>query len=394
MTSIERVLLHPVRVPLHTPFVTSLRRATHAESLLVEVVDSDGRSGWGEAPQVWQVTGESMAGAAAAIDGPLSVLLLRRDPADLTGLTDDVEGAIVGNLSAKSALDVALHDLAARTVGIPLARYLGAPAERLTVATDVTLSVGSPDAVALDAVAKVAAGFTLLKAKVGTDARGDVDRVRAIRAAVGPEIGIRLDANQGWTAKEAVVTMSAIEAADLDVELVEQPLPAHDLAGMAFVTATIGTPVLADESVYGVRGLVRVIQTRAADMVNVKLAKCGGLRVARTLVDLARAHGLGTVVGSMMETSVGIGAAASLVAAYDTPASRRLWAISDLDAAWWLAESAVTGGATYDGAAVRLATGPGLGVTGLSAASVSSPVSAPVSAPVSGDGTVIARSPR
>lgn len=367
MTVVERIALHAVRVPLHTPFVTSMRRATHAESLLVEVVDSDGRSGWGEAPQVWQVTGESLAGAAAAIDGPLGAQLLGRDPADLIGLTDAVARAIVGNPSAKSALDVALHDLAATTLGIGLARYLGAPPDRLTVATDVTLSVGTVDAVAQDAAAKVAAGFTLLKAKVGTDARGDVDRVRAIRAAVGPGIGIRLDANQGWTAKEAVATMSAIEAADLDVELVEQPLPAADLAGMAFVTARIATPVLADESVYGISDLVRVIDTRAADMVNVKLAKCGGLRVARTLIELARAAGLVTVVGSMMETSVGIGAAASLVAAYDTPATGRLWAVSDLDAAWWLAESAVTGGAEYEAAAVRLAAGPGLGVTGLSA---------------------------
>lgn len=236
MTTIERISLHPVRVPLHTPFVTSLRRATHAASLLVEVIDSDGRSGWGEAPQVWQVTGESLAGASAAIEGPLSAQLLGRDPADVIGLTDAIAQAIVGNLSAKAALDVALHDLAARTVGIPLARYLGAPSERMTVRSDVTLSVGTVDAIADDAVAKVAAGFTLLKAKVGTDARGDVDRVRAIRAAVGPGIGIRLDANQGWTAKEAVATMSAIEAADVDVELVEQPLPAHDLAGMAFVT--------------------------------------------------------------------------------------------------------------------------------------------------------------
>jgi len=368
VTTIERISLHPVRVPLHTPFVTSLRRATHAASLLVEVIDSDGRSGWGEAPQVWQVTGESLAGASAAIEGPLSAQLLGRDPADVIGLTDAIAQAIVGNLSAKAALDVALHDLAARTVGIPLARYLGAPSERMTVRSDVTLSVGTVDAIADDAVAKVAAGFTLLKAKVGTDACGDVDRVRAIRAAVGPGIGIRLDANQGWTAKEAVATMSAIEAADVDVELVEQPLPAHDLAGMAFVTTRIATPVLADESVYGLRDLVRVIETRAADMVNVKLAKCGGLRIARTLLDLARAHRLGTVVGSMMETSVGIGAAGSLVAAYDSPATGRLWSVSDLDAAWWLAKSAVVGGAVYEGAAVRLADAPGLGVTGLSAA--------------------------
>ncbi len=128
MTTVEEIRCHRVRVPLHTPFVTNLRRATHAESLLVEVVDSDGRSGWGEAPQVWQVTGESLAGGAAAVDGPLAAAVVGADPGDLIGLTDALDRAIVGNHSAKGAVDVALHDLAATTAGLPLARYLGGAA--------------------------------------------------------------------------------------------------------------------------------------------------------------------------------------------------------------------------------------------------------------------------
>ncbi len=136
---------------------------------------------------------------------------------------------------------------------------------------------------------------------------------------------------------------------------------------MAFVTSRIATPVLADESVYGLRDLVSLIGLRAADMVNVKLAKCGGLRRARALIDLAHAYGLTTVVGSMMETSVGVGAAASLVAAYAAPATQRSWATADLDAAWWLERSAVVGGASYQGSVLQLSASPGLGVTGLAA---------------------------
>jgi L-alanine-DL-glutamate epimerase-like enolase superfamily enzyme len=149
------------------------------------------------------------------------------------------------------------------------------------------------------------------------------------------------------------------------VELVEQPVPAWDLDGMAWVRDRVEIPIMADESVYGVRDLIRVVQRGAADLVNVKLAKCGGLSHARVLLTLATEHGIGTMVGSMMESPVGVGAAASLVAAYGTTM------VSDLDAAWWFAGSPVTGGITYDGSTVVLPDSPGLGVTGLSAAGLS-----------------------
>ncbi len=252
---------------------------------------------------------------------------------------------------------MALHDLAARRLGVSLPVLLGSTRHR--VDTDVTLSAGSADELAEVAATRVKDGFGVLKLKVGTDAAADVDRVRAARDAVGPDVALRLDANQGWTAREAVTVISALEDAGVRVELVEQPVRAEDLDGLAWVTARVATPVMADESVYGVRDLVEVIRRRAADMVNVKLAKCGGIGPARTLLELARAHGMGTIVGSMMETHVGVGAAASLVAAYGTTAT------SDLDAAWWAASSPVRGGLRYEGATLVLPGSPGLGVEGL-----------------------------
>ena len=176
------------------------------------------------------------------------------------------------------------------------------------------------------------------------DATTDVARVAAVREAVGPGIEIRVDANQVWTPREAVRVIRSIEDAGLDIEFVEQPVSAADIAGLAWVSDRVDTPILADESVFGVRELVEVVRRRAADLVNVKLAKCGGLGPARTLLELARSFGVGTMVGSMMESAVGVGAAASLVAAYGTTVT------SDLDAAWWLARSPVEGGIGYDGA--------------------------------------------
>jgi L-Ala-D/L-Glu epimerase / N-acetyl-D-glutamate racemase len=358
VTTIETIRCHRVSAPLHSPFVTALRTATSADSLLIEIVDSDGASGWGEAPQVWQVTGESFAGAQAAVEGPVSAAITGRDPADLTEVLRWVQASIAANHGAKAAVDVALHDLAARRLGVSLHAYLGSTAE--TVRTDVTISA-LPGEHSNTAERRVAEGFDVLKLKVGTgDAITDVARVKTIRRAVGPDVVIRLDANQGWSPRTAVQVIGGIEDAGCRVELVEQPVAAADLDGLAWVSARVNTPILADESVYGVRDLVEVIRRRAADMVNVKLAKCGGLANARTLLEVARAHGLGTVVGSMMETHVGVGAAAALVAAVGTSH------VSDLDAAWWLASSPVVGGATYGEGVIVLPDAPGLGITGLS----------------------------
>lgn len=347
---------HRVTAALHTPFVTALRSTQAVASLLVEVVDEDGRSGWGEAPEVWRVTGESVAGAEAACQGPLAGVVVGRDADELAMMRTAVATAVPGNHNAKAAVDVALHDLAARRLGVPLVRLLGGAA--LRVPTDVTLAAGTAEEVAAAAVNRVKDGFTVLKAKVGTDAATDVVRVAAIREAVGPGIEIRLDANQGWTPREAVRAIRSIEDAGLDVEFVEQPVAAADITGLAWVSERVDTPIMADESVFGVPDLIEIIRQRAADLVNIKLAKCGGLGPARTLLELARSHGVGTMVGSMMESPVGVGAAASLVAAYGTTVT------SDLDAAWWLARSPVEGGIGYDGASVVLPDSPGLGVTG------------------------------
>jgi L-alanine-DL-glutamate epimerase-like enolase superfamily enzyme len=327
--------------------------------LLVELVDTDGTSGCGEAPQVWQVSGESVAGAEACVRGPLRTVLMAGDLDNVLPLSRAVSTAVAGNFGAKAAVDVALHDLAARRLGIPLAGLLGGAQRH--VATDVTVSAGEPAELADAARSRLTAGFGALKLKVGTDAAGDTARVRAVREAAGPGPRLRLDANQGWTPREAVSVISALADADLDVELVEQPVPARDLDGMAWVRARSELPILADESVYGVADLVEVIRRGAADMVNVKLAKCGGLRVARTLLELARECGLGALVGSMMESHVGVGAAASLAAAHGGSA------VHDLDAAWWLARSPVRGGPTYEQGCVVLPEQPGLGIDGLAA---------------------------
>ncbi len=363
--TIAEVRTRRLSVPLHTPFVTALRRTETIETVLVEVVDSDGATGWGEAPQVWQVTGDSLAGSQACLDGPIAAALVGA-PADPQDAAPSVQRCVVGNRSAKMAADVALHDLAARRAGVPLAAHLAAYAGvgdrpvATQVRTDVTLAAGEPDDLARAAIARVAEGFGTLKLKVGAaaDAATDVARVRAVRDVVGPGVALRLDANQGWDAFEAVRVITALEDAGLGVELVEQPVPADDLLGLAHVTAHVATPVMADESLFTLADLVEVIRLDAADLVNVKLAKCGGLTPALELLRIATLHGFGTLVSSMMESHVGVGAAAALVAAVGTGTMP----LPDLDAAWWAVASPYDGGPAYRGDRLVLSPDPGLGI--------------------------------
>jgi L-Ala-D/L-Glu epimerase len=356
--SITEIRCHRLTAPLHTPFVTALRRTEHLETTVVEVVDDDGLSGYGEAPQVWRVTGESLAGAEACLSGPLADVVRGRSVDDLPDLSVELLGAVVGNSGAKAAMDVALHDLASRRAGVSLTAFLGGSTGAQRVPTDVTVSAGEPDELSATATKRTAEGFTVLKLKVGTDAARDVARVHAVRQAA-PEARIRVDANQGWTPDQAIAVIRAMEDAGLDVEFVEQPVERHDVRGLAAVTAAVDTPVMADESVFGLRELAAVIDQRAADLVNVKLAKCGGLGVARELLERTRAAGMGTIVGSMMEGPIGVGAAAALVAAVGTSH------VSDLDAAWWASASPVVGGATYDAGVIVLPGTGGLGIDGL-----------------------------
>ncbi|MGY0061918.1 mandelate racemase/muconate lactonizing enzyme family protein [Streptomyces sp. LZ34] len=351
------VHVHRLVAPLHTPFVTALAHLTHVSTVVVEIVDRDGRSGFGEAPEVWTVTGSSLASSEACVTEVFTPLLIGRDADDLVENCRRVSRAVVGNEPAKAAVDIALHDLAAVRLGVPLVRLLGG--SRLVVPTDVSLAVGTVDSMATAAKSRVAEGFDVLKVKVGTDAATDIDRVTAVRQAVGPEVRIRLDANQGWTPREAVRVIRSLEDAGMGVEFVEQPVTYRDVAGLAWVSDRVETPIMADESVFDVRDLVEVIRRRAADLVNVKLAKSGGLSAARTLLELARAQGMGTILGCMLESEIGTGAAASLVAAYGTTM------VSDLDAVWWLQCPAVVGGMRYQGAAVVLPDAPGLGISGL-----------------------------
>jgi L-alanine-DL-glutamate epimerase-like enolase superfamily enzyme len=210
----------------------------------------------------------------------------------------------------------------------------------------------------------VNAGLRTLKIKVGAGG-DDVKVVLAVREALGPDVRLRLDANQGWTPQSAVRVIRSLEDAGASLEFVEQPVSRDDTEGLAYVTSQVDTPIMADEAVWTTRDLREIIRVRAADMINIKLAKCGGLREALQLAKLARESDVVAIAGCMAESHVGIAAAAALASAMgmdtrDEPIAH------DLDGGQLLMHNPVNGGVDYDGDRVMLSGLPGTGIVGVS----------------------------
>lgn len=345
-----------VSARLRVPFKTALRTVNSVEDVVVELETSTGEIGRGEAPPTAAITGETLDSIIAVLRDFICPKLVGRDISDFEALQNAVDTAVAGNSSAKAAANIALWDLYAQSCGLPLYRLLGGGAPRLE--TDLTISVNSPDIMAKDAEYGVNNGYNVLKTKVGIDPELDFERLRAVRSSAG-KARIRIDANQAWSPKQAVRILNRMQDAGLDIELVEQPVKAYDLEGMKFVTANSPVPVLADESVFSPQDALRIMQEHAADMVNIKLMKCGGITNALRIASAAEVYGVECMMGCMLEAKVSVTAAAHLACA------RGIITRIDLDGPALCTEDPITGGAQFNGPEITLPDAAGLGIAGI-----------------------------
>jgi L-alanine-DL-glutamate epimerase-like enolase superfamily enzyme len=340
-------------IPLKKPFRTALRSTAAVYTNILEI-QTDCGTGYGEAPPTAAITGDTDGSIRDAITSRVFPAITGMNVSDLNDAISAAETSCVGNPPAKAAVDIALHDLWGKLNGLPLYRLLGGAAREIE--TDYTISLNQPDEMARDAAEALGCGYRALKIKVGGDFRLDIERLRAVRGAVGAEALLRVDANQGWLPKEAIRSIKAMEDLGLGVELVEQPVPYYDMEGLKRVTDSVDTPVLADESVYSARDALRLISMRAADMINIKLMKSGGISGALRICAMAESAGMECMIGAMMESKVSVTAAAHLAAA------RRVITKYDLDPPILCAEDPVRGGASYSGPSISLPDAPGLGI--------------------------------
>ena len=210
-------------------------------------------------------------------------------------------------------MEIALYDLFGQRFAAPTYRLLGGGEPAIT--TDVTISVDYIDKMVADAIAAVDRGFGVLKIKVGKDPGVDVERVKAVHAAIADRAVLRLDANQGWTPKQAVRALQQLKSAGIRLDLVEQPVKAWDIAGMVYVSERVTVPIMADESVFSASDVVEIIRRRAADIINIKLVKTGGISQAVRIADLAAMYGVECMIGCMLEGAIGVAAAAHVAVA-------------------------------------------------------------------------------
>ena len=330
-----------ITVRTRTPFVISRGGANEWRLVFVRVIDRDGVAGWGEAAPS-RFYGETTETVIAALDR-LAPVLERADPWSLEAIEAEMHAVLRFNASAKSAISAALHDLAAKRLSVPLYRMLGLnPADAPRSSFTIPLTA---DDDALRRALDDAAPYPILKVKLGGPR--DADTIAGVRATA-PDKVLRVDANAAWTPKHALHMIDVL--LDYDVEFVEQPVAAHDINGLRFVRERSPLPIIADESCLVATDIPRL--AGAVDGINIKLAKCGGLREALRLVAAARAHDMAVMAGCMVESSLGISAAAHLAPLLD---------YADLDGAALLANDPFVGPSIDDGI-IALPESPGLGV--------------------------------
>lgn len=354
---IVTISVDQINLPLAKPFVTSRRKAASLSSAVVKITTDTGHVGYGEAPSNHSVTGDTKEAAEAAVLNYISQNLIGREISDLESNMEILNSSMQCNVSAKAATDIALYDLWGQLYNAPLYKLLGG--YKSTLKTDMTISVGTK--MVEDAIKQKDLGFDTLKIKVGTGGLKDFDTIMDISKAVGDNISLRIDANQGWTAKEAVRIIKKLEHSGANIEFVEQPVNARDFSGMAFVTKNTMTDIAADESVFSPKDVVDILKMEAADIINIKLIKSGGIHNAIKICNIAESFGKPCMVGSMLESDLGAVAAAHFAA------SQKNVKYVDLDTPFFVSGRATQGGIIYNGKNISFSKGAGLGIEKLAA---------------------------
>ncbi len=354
---IQEVQTGTIRIPLARPFKTALRSVDCIDDILVRVVTDTGACGYGEAPPTAVITGDTRGSIVEAVQQFIGPAIIGMEIENIDGISERIHSCMVKNTSAKAAVDMAVYDLLGKRFSTPLYQLLGGYRRQLE--TDITISVNPVAEMVADSVDAVQKGFRILKIKVGKEGRADVERIAEIRRAVGPAAALRVDANQGWKAKDAVRMIAAMENMGLNIELVEQPVPAHDMQGMRYVTSRVSTPILADESLFTPQDAVEIIRTHAADLLNIKLMKTGGIYHALKICAIAEEYGVECMIGCMLESKLAVTAAAHLMAA------KHIITRADLDGPSLCTVDPYEGGPIFKGPTITMGEGPGLGISGV-----------------------------
>jgi L-alanine-DL-glutamate epimerase-like enolase superfamily enzyme len=335
--TITRIEIIPIQIELTEPFVISKGPLTHARNTII-IIHTKDLFGTGECCPYRTIHGETQKGSVAA-GKDLAELLIGQDAREIHKIVRIIDRAIAGNASIKCAFDMALYDLNAKAVGLPLFRYLQGDANK-KIYTDMTISLLSKEKMGEKAIKYASDGFPVLKVKLGDrPAHKDIERIEVIREAIGYELPLRIDANQGWNYLESIRVLEGIQ--DMNIEHCEAPIPAGNIRDRRRLVDTSPIPIMGDESVFDHKDAYLNLAEGAVDLINIKLGKAGGILNSMKIAGLAQAAGVYCQVGSFSETRLGITALTHFAMAWDNII------YYDLDSPLMQSEDPVQGGMVY-----------------------------------------------
>ena len=353
---ITAVEIYSLKIRFKKPLKVSIGVTEGADNVVIKIITDSGLNGWGEASPCPYITGDSQATNLATAK-QLAKLVQNKDPLAIEARMAEINRFTVGESSIRSAFDMALYDIAAKAANMPLYQFLGG--ELREIRTDLT--IGQQDTVEQtceQARAILAAGFDAIKMKVGRPGLADVEHVAAVRKLAGPDIAIKVDSNQGWDYPTAVANIQAMKP--LNLQYSEQPLAVWDYENLARLRDKVELPICADESVFTDKDALKLVKQGAADYLNIKLGKSGGIHTGIKINAIAEAAGLKCMIGCFGESRLALSAAAHLAMA------RPNITFLDLDSAYDFIEDPVQGGMRYDdtvGGLIHLDNTPGLGAS-------------------------------
>jgi L-Ala-D/L-Glu epimerase len=352
--TIQKIELYKLSIPLIEPFITSLGTDFAAENVLVKIFTSEGIIGFGECSPYMPINGESQD-TCFIVGQYFAKALTGKNPLQVEDCIRLMDSIIYGNTSIKSAFDIALYDIASQFEGLPLYKFIGGQNNK-TIITDYTVSIGEPQKMAADALKIKAQGYPAIKIKLGKNGITDIERIKAIRTAVGNEIPLRIDANQGWGVEEAITTLKAL--AQFDIQHCEEPIPRWAFMELPRVKKESPIPIMADECCGDEHDAERLIQIGACNYFNIKLGKSGGIFKALKMARMAEAANIHLQVGAMVESRLAMTAFAHYALCSNNIVH------FDFDTALMFSEDPVTGGISYEkNGVVKVPEVAGLGAT-------------------------------
>jgi L-alanine-DL-glutamate epimerase-like enolase superfamily enzyme len=333
------------------PFTIATGTLHYAQNVLIRIHTDAGFDGVGECSAFPMITGETQD-TCLVMARDFAKLWGGKDALDIPARLQQLHNFAAGNYTIKSAFDMALYDIAAKNAGLPLYQFLGG--EKKQIETDITIGIAEPEAMASKAISFQQNGASILKVKLGKNARHDVERIQSIRLAVGPEMKIRIDANQGWGFDDAVYALQGM--GDADIQFCEQPMRTWYNNKLPELRKLSPIKIMADESVYTHHDARLQIESGSCDYINIKLAKSGGIHEALKIHDLAAQHQLPCMMGGMLESRIALSAKLHLV--YSAPNIQ----FYDMDTCMLgHLEDPCLGGVTYKGYFLDIADTPGIG---------------------------------